>query len=163
MPTALSQGTSHKIRKGFIAMFRLVYSSSARSGMTEDELKLILESAKVRNARRGVTGMLLFRDGVFLQLLEGEEVDVRYVYNRIVNDPRHQRVVNLLQEKIDQRDFASWSMGYQVPTDEQIAATGAPGLASRKPGASFSMLEMDPPFATKLILSFAEPMGFATA
>jgi hypothetical protein len=58
-------------------MFRLVYSSSARSGMTEDELKLILESAKVRNARRGVTGMLLFRDGVFLQLLEGEEVDVR--------------------------------------------------------------------------------------
>lgn len=144
-------------------MFRLVYSSSARNGMTEEELKLILESAKVRNARRGVTGMLLFRDGVFLQLLEGEEVDVRYVYNRIVNDPRHQRVVNLPQEKSDQRDFASWSMGYQVPTDAQIAATGAPGLASHTPGASFSMLEMDPPFAIKLIVSFAEPMGFVTA
>ena len=144
-------------------MIRLVYSSAARAGMDEAELKRILDGARTRNARREVTGMLLYRDGVFLQLLEGEEVDVRYVFARIAQDPRHQRVVKLLEETISQRDFASWSMGYQVVTHAQLDALAPPDPVTRKPSVNMGMLEVDPPLATKLLLSFAQPMGFASA
>jgi hypothetical protein len=107
-------------------MIRLVYSSAARAGMDEAELKRILDGARTRNARREVTGMLLYRDGVFLQLLEGQEVDVRFVYSRIAQDPRHHRVVKLIEETIAQRDFASWSMGYQVLTATHLNALSPP-------------------------------------
>lgn len=154
-------------RSSFVAsiqrMIRLVYSSAARAGMDEAELKRILDGARTRNARREVTGMLLYRDGVFLQLLEGQEVDVRYVYSRIAQDPRHQRVVKLLEETITQRDFASWSMGYQVLTPTHLDALSPPDPVTRKPAVNMGMLEVDAPLATKLLLSFAQPMGFASA
>lgn len=144
-------------------MIRLVYSSAARAGMDEAELKRILEAARTRNARREVTGMLLYRDGVFLQLLEGQEVDVRYVYSRIAQDPRHHRVVKLMEETITQRDFASWSMGYQVLTPAHLDAVSPPDPVTRKPTVNMGMLEVDAPLATRLLLSFAQPMGFASA
>lgn len=144
-------------------MIRLVYSSAARAGIDEAELKRILESARARNARREVTGMLLYRDGVFLQLLEGQEVDVRYVFTRIAQDPRHQRVVKLMEEAITQRDFASWSMGYQVLTPAHLDAIAPPDPVTRKPSVNMGMLEVDAPLATRLLLSFAQPMGFASA
>ena len=144
-------------------MIRLVYSSAARAGMDEAELKRILDGARTRNARRRVTGLLLYRDGVFLQLLEGEEVDVRFVYARIVQDTRRQRVVKLLEETIAQRDFASWSMGYQVLTADHLNKLSPPDAVTRKPTINMGMLEVDPPLATRLLLSFAQPMGFTSA
>ena len=61
-------------------MFRLIYVSTARELMDKDALLGILAKAREKNARLGITGMLLYKDGNFLQLLEGEETIVRGIY-----------------------------------------------------------------------------------
>lgn len=142
-------------------MLRIVYSSSARSGMDAAMLNRILGSARVRNARRDISGMLLYRDGVFLQLLEGREVDVRYVFDRITVDPRHKRLVKLVDEPITERDFAGWHMGYRVVTAADIASAEPAREIIHKPLANFAALELNPPAATRLVLSFARPLGIS--
>lgn len=138
-------------------MIRIVYSSAARAGIGEAELHDILAAARIRNARREITGLLLFRDRVFLQLLEGREVDVRYVLSRIEHDPRHHGIVRLVEEPIATRDFPSWSMGYETVEDDQLRL---PETTTRRlrPQVSMAALSIDPPMATRLLLGFAAKM-----
>jgi hypothetical protein len=91
-------------------MFRLIYVSTAKFGLAETDLSNILEEATTANAQSGITGALLFNGLNFLQLLEGEQRDVRETYQRIVRDPRHTSVVTILQEDADERVFPDWSM-----------------------------------------------------
>jgi hypothetical protein len=62
----------------------------------------------------GVTGVLCFSEGIFLQVLEGGRGPVNRLYHRIAADPRHTELELLLYEDIGERRFAGWSMG-QVP------------------------------------------------
>lgn len=94
-------------------MIHLAYVSSATHLMTQTELLELLAQARDINKELGVTGMLLYKDGSFLQVLEGEEEAVHDVYRRICNDPRHDRVHVLFDEPIENRDFPDWSMGFQ--------------------------------------------------
>lgn len=141
-------------------MIRLVYSSAARAGLASPDLEQILQSARTRNAMRNVTGMLLFRDGVFLQLLEGHAADVRDLYALISNDPRHHRLVKLLEESIEARDFPLWTMGYSMPTPATLQRFGATIDRTRRPAISMAALGVNPPLATRFLISFAESMGF---
>ena len=68
-------------------------------------------SRKANNPRSGVTGVLCFSDGIFLQVLEGGRTAVSALYNRIAADPRHRDVVLLSYEEIGERRFAGWAMG----------------------------------------------------
>jgi|LNFM01.1.fsa_nt_gb hypothetical protein len=138
-------------------MKRIVYSSAARANLGEDELKTILERARVRNARRDLTGMLLFRDGVFIQLLEGSEVEVDLVFESIRRDPRHHRVTTLVDEPITQRAFESWAMAFKVPQRSQLDATG--GLPRKR--TSMIDLSTNAPHALSLLMRFAEPADLA--
>lgn len=91
-------------------MFRLIYVSTATLGLTETDLSEILKEATTTNSQRGITGVLLFNGLNFLQLLEGEQLDVLDVFNRIVRDARHTSVVTILQEPAEERVFGEWSM-----------------------------------------------------
>ena len=141
-------------------MIRLVYSSSARAGLAAQDLEQILHGARTRNAIHNVTGMLLYQDGVFLQLLEGHDADVRKIYDRIANDPRHHKLVRLLEETIEARDFPLWTMGYSVPTPATLERFGAKLDSIKRPAISMAALGVNPPLATRFLLSFAERMGF---
>jgi hypothetical protein len=105
---------------------QLIYSSAAVKALNELELSRILLGARIRNAALGVTGMLLYHEGAFLQVLEGEERSVETLFKRIGGDPRHSRVLVLLQRKIDARQFPEWSMGF---VDGKGVAGGLPGYA----------------------------------
>ena len=94
-------------------MIRLVYASTASHLWTEHELTALLVQARASNARSGVTGMLLYKDGAFLQVLEGETESVHEIFRRIEADRRHNGVQVLLEETIEQRDFPDWSMGFE--------------------------------------------------
>jgi len=59
-----------------------------------------------------VSGMLLYVDGSFFQVLEGEEATLEALYQKIVADPRHARVTRIIQEPIARRDFGQWTMGF---------------------------------------------------
>ena len=101
--------------------FRLVYSSAAAPDLTEAELEKLLERARVRNRIRGITGVLVFVDGVFLQILEGEKEVVHGLVQRIALDPRHSRLKVCHEQEIDERAFASWSMALVSPSAAEVS------------------------------------------
>ena len=92
-------------------LVRLMYCSRAAQGVDEAELSQILSQSRANNAHSGVTGMLSFSEGLFIQVLEGGRTEVSALYNRISNDARHTDVQILAFEEIDQRRFAGWTMG----------------------------------------------------
>lgn len=95
----------------------LVYSSHTASGLEESDLPALLEQCRANNERLGLTGILLFRNGRFLQLLEGPEAVLRERMDIISADPRHAGLRVLLSEKPEQRLFPSWTMAYEAITD----------------------------------------------
>ena len=92
-------------------LVRLMYASRAVPTVNQDELVAILRKSKANNPAVGVTGVLCFSEGIFLQALEGGRSAVNQLYNRIVSDPRHSQVELLCYEEIGERRFAGWSMG----------------------------------------------------
>ncbi|MFW8744797.1 BLUF domain-containing protein [Mesorhizobium japonicum] len=94
-------------------LFSVVYTSVATEPFDDDQLRALLEQSRTFNTEAGVTGMLLYRSGRFIQFLEGPERVVRGLVQRISADPRHGRVRVLLEDHVDRRQFADWSMGYQ--------------------------------------------------
>lgn len=94
-------------------LLSVVYTSVATEPFDDDELRSLLEQSRRSNTEAGVTGMLLYRAGRFIQFLEGPERVVRGLIQRISADRRHGRVTVLLEDHVEQRQFADWSMGYQ--------------------------------------------------
>jgi hypothetical protein len=94
-------------------MYQIVYAGAASQDFTAADLKKLLVRARMRNDEVGVTGMLLFNDGTFLQALEGEARAVNDTFVRIENDPRH-RDFSILHRGAghEGRVFGDWSMGY---------------------------------------------------
>ncbi len=92
-------------------LVRLVYASRAVAAVDQEELVAILRKSKANNPSQGITGVLCFSEGIFLQALEGGRSAVNQLYNRIVSDSRHTQVELLCYEEIGERRFAGWSMG----------------------------------------------------
>jgi hypothetical protein len=91
----------------------LVYVSSATHLLSMPELNHLLERARARNAREGVTGVLLYSHGNFMQYLEGPASGMSKIYEIIKADPLHRGIIELLREPIRTREFADWSMAFR--------------------------------------------------
>lgn len=94
-------------------MFQLVYASTATKRFSPDELFELLPQYREKNARLRITGLLLYKLGAFMQLLEGNEDTVRSLYDTISEDPLHYNVNTLLTISVKRRQFPSWSMGFE--------------------------------------------------
>ncbi len=92
-------------------LVRLMYASRAVPAVDQEELLAILKKSKSNNPAQGITGVLCFSEGIFLQVLEGGRSAVNKLYNRIASDSRHTDVELLSYEEIGERRFAGWSMG----------------------------------------------------
>lgn len=104
------------------SLLQLVYVSSATTPLDDAALAALLAQSRENNARGGVTGMLLYKDGNFLQLIEGAEAAVRALHARILRDARHQRVITIIEDRTAERQFPGWSMGF-VPADRMPTAS----------------------------------------
>lgn len=93
-------------------MIHLIYASSAIAPLTEQELIDLLKQAREKNAQLGITGMLLYKGGNFLQVLEGDEEAVMSLYKTIQNDPRHRQVMTIAKRKVSERTFPDWQMAF---------------------------------------------------
>ena len=89
-------------------LVRLMYASRAAASVDQEELVAILRKSKANNPAIGVTGVLCYSEGVFLQVLEGGRSAVNQLYNRIAADDRHTQVELLSYEEIGERSFAGW-------------------------------------------------------
>lgn len=95
-------------------LWAIVYVSKAARPMTQDDLAHILEGARRRNAEEGITGVLLYSDGSFMQYLEGPAAGMLRVYAIIKTHPLHYGLIDLVREPIQSREFAEWSMACHV-------------------------------------------------
>ena len=91
----------------------LVYVSRATRLMSQKELVEMLVHARATNHQYDVTGLLLYKDLSFIQLLEGPRASVEKIYASIEQDVRHFNVKRLLQNPIESRRFPEWAMGFQ--------------------------------------------------
>ncbi len=105
----------------------LIYVSFATGDLREPELTEILRKSRENNERDSLTGMLLYKDRRFMQVLEGEEAKVRTTYERILKDSRHRDVITLLEGELPERDFPDWSMGFKSLDDQ--TARSLPGFS----------------------------------
>lgn len=94
-------------------MYHIIYMSSAVRPFSQAELQKLLERARQSNTAMEVTGMLLYKDGNFLQVLEGEKKVLDQLYKKIQHDPRHRGCMVLFQEPITKREFTDWSMAFR--------------------------------------------------
>lgn len=107
-------------------LIHCIYASSATRSFQEPEILALLERARTKNAALGITGMLLFIEGSFFQVLEGAASAVDGLYATIGRDPRHDRVTQIIREPIAQRSFQEWSMGFaSVGREEAARLVGA--------------------------------------
>ncbi len=93
-------------------LVQLLYASRAASEVTAEMTESILQQSRAKNPGMGITGVLCHGGEMFMQLLEGGRGPVNDLYNVIVRDPRHQRVMLLHYREIPERRFASWTMGH---------------------------------------------------
>jgi hypothetical protein len=92
-------------------LVRLMYVSRAVPALDHEELLAIVRRSRADNPGLGITGVLCYSGGIFLQVLEGGRSAVNRLYQRIVADPRHTQVELLAYEEIAERRFAGWAMG----------------------------------------------------
>ncbi|MBN1563857.1 MAG: BLUF domain-containing protein [Anaerolineae bacterium] len=93
-------------------LIQLIYASSASDLMTEEELLALLEQSREKNARLNLTGILLYKSGNFLQVLEGPESAVTELYETIKKDERHANILTIATKEIKERDFGDWKMAF---------------------------------------------------
>ena len=92
-------------------LVRLLYASHPAKPLDNGIVDSILETSRKNNPARGITGLLCFGEGLFMQVLEGGRDEVCELYNAIVRDARHANVRLLSYEEIPERRFGSWTMG----------------------------------------------------
>jgi hypothetical protein len=128
--------SSEKIMSVHTIVYRSVPVFSGSMASYLDEVGSILATARRRNPHANVTGAMLFNEDWFVQLLEGEEANVRATFDRIAADPRHEDVELLVDVVVPARQFPDWSMGFvgDAPAVRKRFAESAlakPGLVLR--------------------------------
>ncbi|GAB3863816.1 hypothetical protein GCM10028824_00540 [Hymenobacter segetis] len=95
-----------------MAVYQLIYRSVAIRLLSDEELARLVEQSRIHNYSQGITGVLFYAEGRFLQVLEGEMEPVKVLYECIWQDSRHTEVVKLFSGPVAQRLFAGWSLGF---------------------------------------------------
>mgnify|MGYP003662900358 FL=1 len=100
-------------------MLTIAYASKETWPMTKPELLLLLQQCRSLNAQHGITGLLVYECGYFIQVIEGEENKIEKLYSNIKNDRRNKNVTTLVHKEINNRAFEGWSMGFANVTKQE--------------------------------------------
>ncbi|MDO8941351.1 MAG: BLUF domain-containing protein [Methylicorpusculum sp.] len=92
-------------------MIRLLYFSNAMPGLSDDQVRNILQSSRKNNPVIGVTGVLIYGGDMFMQVLEGPEQAVLRLYVKLLDDRRHSNSQIVQMSYAKERMFQNWSMG----------------------------------------------------
>jgi hypothetical protein len=133
-----------------MALVSLVYVSFASHPLSDDDLRNILAKAREKNKKLDITGMLLYRDGFFIQALEGEKEAVDALFEVISRDERHRNVLLVYETEIEERTFQTWAMGFNplnsLTAEEEgffdfLNGTPTADIFTEKPSRAKALLE----------------------
>jgi hypothetical protein len=129
-------------------LISLVYISSERAPFSAKELDALLRNSRERNRVNGVSGVMLYAGGSFMQYLEGPKSAVLTTFERIKADRRHYGIMELICMDIPKREFKDWSMGFttkEYPGFDEIklehALVTAQALAADSPSHASLLLQ----------------------
>ena len=120
-------------------MHAIAYVSAASWNLLDEQLERIVSESRRLNALNGITGVLLYCDGNFMQYLEGEEQAVLETFVRIRASESHYQLNELMNQPILEREFSDWSMGFSRPEPEEFVECTAArwrGSVQTGPGAT---------------------------
>jgi hypothetical protein len=153
-----------------MALYQVIYISMVSGDEpTRAELQALLAPSVRRNRELGITGMLLYAHGGFMQLLEGEEEAVKGLFDFVRRDDRHRRVTVLVQGPVAERTFADWAMAYRClddeAADEPAQDDGLPAELAPlfQRGFDESRLRARPGVALELLRHYSRNNGLAVA
>jgi hypothetical protein len=98
-------------------LYQIAYVSLSRTRLNETLLLDILSVSKRNNTRDGVSGILMYHDQMFFQILEGERTRAKKCYARILCDPRHSAISLMWEGEAESRTFTPWALGYAGPDE----------------------------------------------
>jgi hypothetical protein len=135
------------------SLIHCVYCSASTRPFAAAELADLLLLARQNNARLGLTGMLLYAEGAFFQVLEGPAEAVDAIYSKIELDTRHAKMTKIIQEPIRRRVFEEWTMGFSAMSREDMETLpGTNDFFSQ--GKCF--VDLDAGRAKKLLVAFRD-------
>ncbi len=139
----------------------LTYQSRAARAPSEDELDSLVSRARRRNNQHGVTGMLLYEDGRYLQTLEGPPTGLDTIWSSIRRDERHQEIEVLSQHLVSARLFSDWDLllyrkAEQAPTTLLERLRRKHPLSQHVPTVAKLALNADEPKLNDLFAQLAE-------
>lgn len=135
------------------SLIRIIYSSVANFDFSEKELADLLTVSRSGNEKINVSGMLLYTERSFFQVLEGDRHTVEELFTKIGKDKRHSQVVTIIKEPIPRRTFGEWSMGFANISQQDLGnMTGLNDFFGE--GSSFN--QIDQGRVKKLLTAFKE-------
>jgi hypothetical protein len=111
-----------------MALHHLIYLSRATEPLSDHDLQALLAQARQNNSARHITGVLVYGNGQFAQIIEGEERVLQELYDCLLLDPRHAQVTKFADKAIAQRSFGEWSMAFQAVSAQEMQ--GQPSYVS---------------------------------
>jgi len=138
-------------------IFFYLYTSTATKAFTKGELLELLTRSRENNSKLGLTGMLLYKNGEFMQILEGSEQAVRTLVAKIQQDRRHNNVVKVIEGFYPERQFPYWYMGFQDLDTEE--ARNTPGYTEFLNTSLSVGLASDPTLCQRLMHLFKTGAG----
>lgn len=135
------------------SLIRIIYSSVANFDFSEKELADLLTVSRSGNEKINVSGILLYTERSFFQVLEGDRHTVEELFTKIGKDKRHSQVVTIIKEPIPRRTFGEWSMGFANISQQDLGnMTGLNDFFGE--GSSFN--QIDQGRVKKLLTAFKE-------
>ena len=135
-------------------LIRSVYVSAATKPFSPPQLRELLLKARAFNSSHGISGLLLYHQQSFFQILEGRANEVSSLFDRIEVDKRHHRVLLLSKGSVPHRNFGDWSMGF---VDTELTPEKLPGFKKlMRAKSSFLELQGDSKLVARLIDGFHE-------
>ena len=138
-----------------IELAQWIYISAATIPFSQEDLKALLEKAREKNHKVNVSGMLVYHEGSFFQVLEGPAEEVENVYDLISGDQRHDDVQLLLKQSIEERSFPDWSMGF-VNTEKEALSKLAGFSDFFKKGFSIPEMRKEKSLLGRVMREFRE-------
>ncbi len=100
-------------------LYNLCYVSSAKSNLTKIDLDHLFRVNKRNNTTLDISGLLVYNNGNFLQILEGEEKRIRTLFAKISTDDRHSNIIELINMSVEERIFDDYESGFVIVEDHK--------------------------------------------
>ncbi len=125
-----------------IMLHQIIYCSSAKISFDEAQLKSLVLHARDKNEYLGITGVLLYSEGTFFQVLEGSPPLVGALMKEITNDHRHTNISIISNQSISTRSFPDWTMAYAGVSPSEISSVLSPNDESQDPSLLTNLKEV---------------------